>query len=152
MHGSRKKGWKPPFLIILGQKASFWPKWPKRWKLSKKRCLEHFSRAYKPELTVKFQKKVMNRFREKALRMDISTYGQMLPLRSQRPVGRETKKSQKQIFTQKNFSKYENFSLVQRKFWALEKIRRLSNKIARNNRQNYKNNFWLQKFFSQCEK
>ena len=48
--GLRKKCEKPQFLGILGQKGkfcSFWPKWRKRQKLSKKR-LQHFSRTYKP--------------------------------------------------------------------------------------------------------
>ena len=83
---------KPQFLVIQSKKGhfgSFWPKWSKRWKLSKKR-LEHFSRAYKPYLTVKFHKKLMSGFREKVSR----TYGRTRLVRSQWPVGRETKKGE----------------------------------------------------------
>ena len=58
---------KPPFLGILGQNGQFWTIFgqTKMGIFSKKR-LEHFSHAYKPQLTAKFQKKVMNGFRETA--------------------------------------------------------------------------------------
>ena len=62
-----KKMWKTSIFGHFGPKRpildSFWPKWAKRDFFSKKR-LEHFCRAYKPYLTAKFQKKVMNGFRE----------------------------------------------------------------------------------------
>ena len=50
------------FLAKMGKTANF----------SKKR-LEHFSRAYKPKLTAKFQKKVMNGFQETASLTDEQT-------------------------------------------------------------------------------
>ena len=64
MRGSRKNAkklhfgdFKPKWAIL----DSFWPKWPKRWKLSKKR-LENFCRLSMFYLTAKFQKKSNERF------------------------------------------------------------------------------------------
>ena len=54
----------------LGQKGPFWTVFGQNGQTVKiiKKRFEHFSRTYKPKLTVKFQKKVMSGFRENALR------------------------------------------------------------------------------------
>ena len=52
----------------LGQKGPFWTVFGQNGQNGEnfqKKRLEHFYRAYKPYLTVKFQKKVMKGFREK---------------------------------------------------------------------------------------
>ena len=54
---------KPQFLVILGQKGQFWKFLAKEGKTVK----------IIKKLSVKFQKKIMNGFREKALRTDERT-------------------------------------------------------------------------------
>ena len=63
---------KPPFLAKMANFGQFLAKMGKKGIFSKKR-LEYFIHAYKPYLTAKFQKKVMNGFRETALRTNERT-------------------------------------------------------------------------------
>ena len=77
MHGLQKNMKNLHFWAFWATMANFGPFLTKRGKtgiFSKKR-LEHFCRAYKPELTTKFQKKVMDGFRETSLRTDEQTKG-----------------------------------------------------------------------------
>ena len=64
MNGLRKKCEKSPFFGILGQNGQFWKVFGQNGQTRiKEKHLEHFCRAYKPLLTAKFQKKLMNGFR-----------------------------------------------------------------------------------------
>ena len=92
-----KKMQKPPFLVILDQNGPFWKfltKMAKTVKIIKKVLGTFFSHLQ--ALTVKFQKKVMSGFREKALRTDARTHGQMRLLRPKIKIGR--KNGQKRPF------------------------------------------------------
>ena len=73
----KKKSKMAPFWPKMCQNDQFWTVFGQNGRngvfFSKKR-LEHFSRTYKPYLTAKFQKKVMNGFRENAWRRNGCTY------------------------------------------------------------------------------
>ena len=101
MNGLLKNAKNLYFLGILDQNVHFWKFLVKMGKtgIFSKKSLEHFCRAYKPQLTANFQKKSNELFSRNCVtyertdeRMDGRTKERTRLLRSQRPVGRETKK------------------------------------------------------------
>ena len=79
MRGSRKKCEKPPFFVTLGQKGPFWTVFGQNGQNGQngenyqKSAWNIFPNFLNPH--IKFQKKVMNGFREKASRTDGRTNG-----------------------------------------------------------------------------
>ena len=67
MRGSRKKCEKSPFLVILGQNGQFWTVFGQNGKNG------NFFQKSAWNISEQFQKKVMNGFRETALRTDERT-------------------------------------------------------------------------------